>query len=84
MNVTLFGTEGCHLCEQALALLKNAETPLNLSIEEVDIAHEEDLMARYGVRIPVLVNNGRELNWPFDQQDLLRFLTTPDQTDIAT
>ncbi|PDH37532.1 MAG: hypothetical protein CNE99_08015 [OM182 bacterium MED-G24] len=75
MQVTLFGTYGCHLCEQALALIREVQSELNLTIEEVDIANDDELVDRYGILIPVLRHDGRELNWPFDQADLKRFLT---------
>jgi hypothetical protein len=71
----LYGTLGCHLCEQAAAIV----APLLASdclLEDVDISGSEDLMARYAIRIPVLVRqaDGAELGWPFDQQQLLAFL----------
>ncbi len=71
----LYGTLGCHLCEQALEIM----TPLlagNVEITEVDISESDDLMERYALRIPVIarVDNGREIGWPFDGQQLLQFL----------
>jgi hypothetical protein len=74
-TLILYGTLGCHLCEQAAALI----APLlakDWLLEEVDISDSEALMARYGIRIPVLARqaDGAELGWPFDQQQLLAFL----------
>ena len=81
MDVTLFGTDGCHLCEQALALVRAAQGELNLVIQEIDIANSDELLDRYGIRIPVLQHDGRELNWPFDQTDLTRFLTVSTENE---
>lgn len=72
MQVVLYGTEFCHLCEQAEALLGE----LQASIEYVDIADDDILLERYGVHIPVVrrLDNNAELNWPFDAAVLSQFL----------
>ncbi len=79
----LYGTLGCHLCEvaetQLAALLAEPQFQERaVAIECVDIADIDDsdeLLQRYGERIPVLrrVQDGAELNWPFDE-DALRTL----------
>lgn len=70
--LTLYGTTGCHLCDQAEALLRQAGAARPLPWRYVDIALDEGLVARYGTRIPVLVAaDGRELGWPFSLLDLL-------------
>lgn len=68
----LYTTLGCHLCEEAeavlLPLLSQAQAAgISIEIEVIDIA-EEGLIDTYGVRIPVLrcVQTERELDWPFD------------------
>lgn len=78
LQLTLYGTSGCHLCEEAEALLGEAHHPQGESIDLVslDIADHDDWMARYGMRIPVLrhTNSGRELDWPFGPNELVHFL----------
>lgn len=71
-DLILFGTEGCHLCEEAEALLLLA----GLSFETRDIIDDEQAQLRYAIRIPVLLNpeNGQELGWPFDAQQLDGFV----------
>jgi len=71
----LFGTLGCHLCEFAGAEIM----PLvehGLLVELVDIADSESLFEAYGLRIPVLrrVDTGAELDWPFDEAQVVTFL----------
>lgn len=68
----LYSTLGCHLCEEAeavlLPLLNEAQMlGVPIEIEVIDIA-EEGLIDTYGVRIPVLrcEQSGVELDWPFD------------------
>jgi glutaredoxin len=64
MKLLLYGTLSCHLCEQAEAVLHAA----GVTAEYTDIAEDEALLEKYGMRIPVVrrVDNGTELNWPFD------------------
>lgn len=73
VEIRLYHTSGCHLCEKARDIL----WPL-LSSEhsflEIDVADSDVLIERYGIRIPVIVINDRELGWPFDQSILKRFI----------
>lgn len=72
-GLVLYGTLGCHLCDQAQALLKQAAGARALEWQYVDIALDEALVARYGTRIPVLAAaGGQELGWPFSLLDILR------------
>ena len=69
----LYGTSGCHLCEVAEALLRQAAGARTLEWRYVDIALDDVLVARYGTRIPVLLTaGGQELGWPFSLLDILR------------
>jgi len=50
---------------------------LGLSAVEIDVEADDDLMAEYGLRIPVVADHaGRELGWPFDLEELRRFAIT--------
>jgi glutaredoxin len=75
MTVTdfiLYGTEGCHLCEEAVLLLQVA----GIEFTEQDIIDDEQAMQQYAVRIPVLFHqaSGAELGWPFCTDQLQRFI----------
>ncbi len=74
-RVKLFTTLGCHLCDQAAALLVAA----GLKVEKVEIADNDELFDRYGLRIPVVsrgINGpaGQELEGPFDAEQLTAWL----------
>lgn len=71
----LFGTLGCHLCEEAEALLLPFVAH-GLQVELVDIAEREAWVEAYGLRIPLLrrLDTGAELGWPFDAPALAAFL----------
>ncbi len=70
MKLLLYGTRFCHLCEQAVAVLHAA----GVTAEYIDIAGDEALLEKYGMRIPVVLrtDNGAELAWPFDARALAR------------
>ena len=73
MRLILFGTSGCHLCEQAETLI-NACIPDG--VDHVDIAEQEQWQEQYAVRIPVLYHpeTKRELSWPFDEAEVEGFI----------
>ena len=72
MSLTLFSTDGCHLCEQAWTLLE--QTNLSNSTVLEDIINDERWLAAFAVRIPVLRHvDGRELDWPFSAADIIAF-----------
>jgi hypothetical protein len=72
----LYSTAGCHLCEQAEALLQRLSSEAPLVWQTVEIAEQDELLQRYGVHIPVLRDSisGEELGWPFNVLDLDVFL----------
>ncbi|MBL4570810.1 MAG: glutaredoxin family protein [Alcanivorax sp.] len=72
MSVVLYTTVGCHLCEQARELVAMVAPDLTLTL--VDVAEDDELLARYGERIPVLMKEGSELGWPFSLLDVQQFL----------
>jgi glutaredoxin len=70
-QLILYSTSSCHLCEAATAILENSSS-LDISWHEIDIAEDDELLAIYGTRIPVLrhTDSGLEINWPFTQHDV--------------
>jgi len=71
-ELQFYGTSGCHLCDEAIALL---EAIGNVTWHKIDIADDDALLARYGTRIPVLArSDGREIGWPFGTTELTAFL----------
>lgn len=70
--LVLYVTRGCHLCDEAGALLRATAH----AWRPHEIGYDDGLVARYGVRIPVLrrPDSGAELDWPFDAAALAAFL----------
>lgn len=77
MNIKLYTTLGCHLCDEALVMLQILQTQhKSLKPEEIEIADSEELVAKYGIRIPVVTSDISEgdIGWPFTVEELSRFL----------
>lgn len=76
-QLILYGTSGCHLCEQAAELLAYVLDENEFEIIEIDIAEADELLAAYGDKIPVLkpMGSAAELHWPFNEDMLDAFLS---------
>ena len=72
----LYHTLGCHLCEDAEAIVLAASAGNTCQYQKVDIADDDGLVERYGVHIPVFYRlvDGKELFWPFDEVQVAEFL----------
>jgi glutaredoxin len=56
--VTIYSRTGCHLCDQAKAVIEQVGRARQLIIKEVNIADSPALEERYGYDIPVIFING--------------------------
>lgn len=74
-KLILYGTLGCHLCEEALSVISLLPAD-SYQLVEADIIECDDLMHMYATRIPVLYrpDNQLELDWPFDAEVLEAFI----------
>ena len=71
-TVTLYGRPGCHLCDDALAVLERVRREVPFELVERDIEADDDLLRRYLERIPVVAVDGRELSDFFVDEEALR------------
>ena len=60
-TVVLYARPGCHLCDDARAVIKAARAEVAFVFEEVDIESDDALVRDYGLRIPVVAVDGEEL-----------------------
>ncbi len=67
-RLRLFSRPGCHLCDDARAVLDRVGEPY----EEVDIDRDDALLKRYLERIPVVALDGHELFEFFADEGVLR------------
>jgi len=72
-NLTLYQRDDCHLCDLALDVLAAVRVP---EFDSVFIDGDDALEQRYGIRVPVLRDERRdiELDWPFDAGRVQAFL----------
>jgi glutaredoxin len=59
--VTFYGKPGCHLCDDALAVVERVRAQRSFDLREVDVTMDPILYREYGERIPVLAVDGEEL-----------------------
>ena len=77
-RVTLYSRPGCHLCDDARAVLLRIAADLPFALDERDIEADDDLLRRYLERIPVVAVEGRELSDFFvDERALRAALSSP-------
>ena len=62
-RVTLIGRDGCHLCDAARAVVAGVCEEQGVGWSEVDIDSDDDLLAQFGERIPVVLVDGEP--WDF-------------------
>ena len=60
-QVTLYGKPGCHLCDDARAVVERVRAAHPFELREVDVSLDPELNRAYGERIPVLELDGEEL-----------------------
>ena len=79
MRLTIFSKPGCHLCDdmksvihRVMARQPNAQ---DVSVDEVDISDDRELLDRYGLDIPVLFIDGKKVaKYRVSEQELERML----------
>jgi Glutaredoxin-like domain (DUF836) len=77
-RITLLGKPGCHLCDDARAVVARVAEDLAVPWEERSILGDAELMAEYGEEIPVVLIDGRQHTfWRVDEQRLRAALGRP-------
>lgn len=59
-RVTLITRVGCHLCDDAADMLRRLRDELGFGYTEVDVDGDQDLVAEYSDRVPVILIDGKE------------------------
>jgi glutaredoxin len=77
-RVRLLSRPGCHLCDDARAVIEAVCADLGEAYEEVDITADDRLMRQYAEEIPVTFVDGRQHDfWRVDSARLRAALTQP-------
>ena len=78
ITLYLYGTENCHLCEEAEKLVQSfipfSKMPIKLAHR--DIIENDTWYELYETKIPVLENaeTGVVINWPFTTNEIINIL----------
>jgi glutaredoxin len=60
VHVVLYSRSGCHLCDEARAVLEAERARTAFELVEIDIETDDELVKEYGIRIPVVAIDGVE------------------------
>lgn len=67
-RITFYSRVGCHLCEDARAVVVRVCADLGESFVEVDVDSDPDLEDRFGEEVPVTFVDGRQHDfWRVDE-----------------
>lgn len=70
-RVTLYGRAGCHLCDDARAVIERVCADLGETFVEIHIDDDPGLLDRYAEEIPVTLVDGRQHDfWRVDETRL--------------
>jgi glutaredoxin len=58
VRVTLIGKPGCHLCDEARAVIEAVTAEFGVGYTELDITQDEELYTRWWEQIPVTLVDG--------------------------
>jgi hypothetical protein len=70
--VTVYSKPDCHLCEEAIGVLRGLQREFVFDLCELDIEADDRLQRAYFERIPVIALDGEELCEYFVQEDVMR------------
>ena len=59
-RVIIYSRPGCHLCDEAKAVIQNAGHTDRFSLEEINIESDNELLRKYKYDIPVVTIDGVE------------------------
>jgi glutaredoxin len=72
VTVTIYGRPGCHLCDDALAVLERVRADVPFDLRRVNIEDDDALLRAYLERIPVVALDGEHLFDFFVDEAVLR------------
>jgi glutaredoxin len=71
-TITVYSRPDCHLCAEAMSVLRGLRAELGFALEELDITTDDALHRAYFERIPVIALNGEELFDYFVDETVVR------------
>lgn len=71
-TITVYSKPDCHLCADAMSILRRLQADIGFLLQELDITAEEGLHRAYFERIPVIALEDEELCEYFVDEALVR------------
>jgi glutaredoxin len=83
-RITLLGRPGCHLCDEARAVISKVADDLGVAWEERDITQSPADLREYWEKIPVTLVDGVQHDfWRVSEDRLRRALRLPPVGDLT-
>ena len=60
VHVTIISRRNCHLCRVVSRVAAQVREDLSFTLDRVDVDSDQDLLARYGNRVPVVLIDQQE------------------------
>jgi glutaredoxin len=70
--VTVYSKPDCHLCAEAVTVLRGLQAQLPFELRELDISDDDALLRAYFERIPVVEVDGEEVCEYFVREAVVR------------
>ena len=78
MNLILYSSDNCELCDKAARLVDQTLVCTDYQLVHINVTRSFELKKQYGLKIPVLVqqqDKSKQLYWPFDAQQILALVS---------
>jgi glutaredoxin len=76
-KVVFYTKAGCHLCDDARAMLEDLAADIPFELTEIDIRTDLDTFETYRYRIPVIIINGKAtVEGRINQEDIWKAFTS--------
>lgn len=74
-KVLIYKKEGCHLCDEAEAILERLKKEKKFFLEKIMLEENTDMFERYGNKVPVVFINDRMVfEFKLDEKAFLKKL----------
>lgn len=75
IHLSMYSRPGCHLCDEMKAVVRRVARSVPLTLEEIDISADRELLSRHGLEIPILMIEGKKAaKYRVTDDDLMRML----------
>jgi hypothetical protein len=71
-RIVVYSKPGCHLCEDACAVVARVASDVGVGWAAQDISGDDALMSRWGEYVPVILVDGDVHDWFRVREDRLR------------